>query len=149
MAMRFVRSWMLLSADGGRTLSPVTELRYSDGSRFYSPSSLHRFLRSSKNGKLYWVANIVPKPPRGNRPRYPLYIAEIDEESLGVIRDSLIVVDDRRDTDDKGVQLSNFCLLEDRETLNVEIYMSRFGQNAEHYWHTGVYRYIFTPPASP
>src|SRR5262249_10052313 len=32
------RKWFSVSADEGRTLAPVQELKYDDGSRFYSPS---------------------------------------------------------------------------------------------------------------
>ena len=140
------RKWFCMSEDGGRTLSPVEELRYDDGSPFYSPSSIHYFLRSSRNGRLYWVANITDEPPVGNGPRYPLYIAEIDEETATVRRDSLLRVDDRGENEPEAVQLSNFCLLEDRDTLDVEIYLTRIGENAEHFWGSGVYRYLFSPP---
>ena len=141
------RKWMSVSADGGRTLSPVEEFRYDDGSSFYSPSSIHSFVRSSRNGKLYWLANIVEEPPSGNGPRYPLYIAEIDEDKVAVRKGSLVVVDTRREGDPEAVQLSNFSVLENRETLDVEIYMTRLGENAEHFWQAGVYRYTFAPPA--
>jgi hypothetical protein len=140
------RKWFCVSDDGGRTLSPVAELRYDDGSRFYSPSSIHYFCRSSRNGRLYWVANITPGPPDGNGPRYPLTIAEIDEDNLAVKRDSLLLVDDRGEDEPDTVQLSNFCLLEDRESLDIELYMTRIGQDPEHFWGSGVYRYIFSPP---
>lgn len=141
------RKWFCISTDGGKTLSPVEELRYSDGGRFYSPSSIHTFLRSRRNGRLYWMANIVPAPPEGNGPRYPLYIAEIDETVPGVKRDSLILVDDRHPEEPEKVQLSNFSVLEDRESEDVEIYLTRIGQNPEHFWQAPVYRYLFTPPA--
>jgi len=141
------RKWMCVSTDGGRTLSPVEELRYDDGSRFYSPSSIHRFFRSSRNGILYWIANIVPEPPRGNSPRYPLYIAEIDEQKLAVRKDSLVMVDNRRAGEPETVQLSNWSQLEDRESLDLEIYLSRIGEHPERFWESGVYRYVFSPPA--
>ena len=65
------RKWFNVSDDGGRRISPLQELRYDDGTRFYSPSSLHRFIRSERNGKLYWLANITPEPPDGNSPAAP------------------------------------------------------------------------------
>jgi len=141
------RKWMTVSADGGRTLPPVEEFRYDDGSSFYSPSSIHRFIRSSRNGRLYWLANIVEEPPRGNSPRYPLYVAEIDEAGPAVRRDSLVMVDDRREGEPEAVQLSNFNVLENRETLDIEICLTRLGENAERFWESGVYRYVFSPPA--
>ena len=140
------RKWFALSTDGGKTLTPVEAFRYADGSPFYSPSSIHRLIRSSVNGRLYWLANIVAAPPAGNGPRYPLYIAEIDEDVIAVVKESLIVVDDRGEGEPEALQLSNFSVLEDRETGNIEIYMTRLGENAEHFWQGAVYRYTFTPP---
>lgn len=141
------RKWACLSTDGGRTLSPVEELRYDDGSSFYSPSSIHRFFRSRRNGRLYWMANIVPEPPKGSRPRYPLWIAEVDEAKAAICRNRLILVDDRREGDSDLVQLSNWSQLENRETLDWEFYLTRLGEHAERPWGSGVYRYIFSPPS--
>ena len=136
------RKWFMHSADGGKTLTGPAEFRYDDGSQFFSPGSIHQFCRSSKNGRLYWVANIVPQPI-DDGPRYPLYIAEIDEDRMAVKKDSLIMVDDRRvdEGDSEKLQLSNFALLENRETLGIEIYITRIGQSAEHFWRVGVYKY--------
>jgi hypothetical protein len=139
------RKWFSLSTDGGETLSPVEEFRYDDGSSFYSPSSIHCFQRSSKNGKLYWLANITPEPPEGSGPRYPLYIAEIDETNVAVRKDSLIEVDVRGDDEPNVLQLSNFSVIENRETLDIEIYLTRLGEDPEHFWHAPVYRYSFSP----
>jgi len=139
--------WMAFSADGGRTLSPVEELRYDDGTSFYSPSSIHAFIRSRRNGCLYWLANIAAQPPRGNGPRYPLYITQIDEEKMAVRRESLIPVDERMPGEPDALQLSNFSIIEDRETLDIEIYLTRLGENRNHFWQAPVYRYVFSPPA--
>ncbi|MFH1569923.1 MAG: hypothetical protein ABIL09_18160, partial [Gemmatimonadota bacterium] len=133
--------------DGGRALEPVRPFTYDDGEPFFSPSSIHTFQRSSRNGRLYWLANIVAGPPAGNGPRFPLYLAEIDEELAAVRRASLILVDDRSGEDSERLQLSNFSLLEDRATGDFEIYLTRIGQSAEHFWGAGVYRYTFSPPA--
>ena len=141
------RKWRLLSTDGGKMLSQVEEFRYADGSQFYSPSSIHQFIRSSRNGRLYWLANIVEAPPSGNSPRYPLYIAEIDEDRAAVMKDSLVVVDDRGPDEPEAVQFSNFSVIENRETQDIEIYVTRLGENREHSWQAGVHKYVFAPPA--
>ena len=139
--------WFSVSSDGGRTLSPVGEFRYHDGSQFYSPSSIHKFVRSSKNGKLYWLANITATAPDGMSPRYPLYIAEIDEAKIAVRKDSLVTVDDRGKDEPEALQLSNFSVIDNRETQDIEIYLTRIGEHPEHFWQGAVYRYVFTPPA--
>lgn len=137
--------WMSLSLDGGRTLSPIDEFRYDDGSRLYSPSSIHRFIRSTRNGRLYWLANILERPPEGQGPRYPLCVAEIDEDKAAVIRESVTMLDDRRQGEPEALQLSNFAVLENRQTLDIEVYVTLLGLNANDFWGADVYRYIFSP----
>lgn len=138
------RKWRIMSADGGRTLGPVEELLYDDGSRFYSPSSIHRFIRSSRTGTLYWLANIVPGPPQANGPRYPLVIAEIDEDRAAVRKDSLIELDTRQPGEPAALQLSNFSVLENRAG-DIEIYITLLGLRPDDFWRSDVYRYVFTP----
>jgi hypothetical protein len=135
------RKWYVISKDQGKTISPVKEFTFDDGSRFYSPSSIHTFRRSSKNGKLYWFANIVSKEPNGNSPRHPLIMAEIDEEIPAVRMNSQSLIDDRREDEPDGVQLSNFSVIENRETLDFEIYLTKIGQVPDHLWHGDVYKY--------
>ncbi len=137
--------WMTMSTDGGRTISPHEELRYDDGSLVYSPCSIHKFMRSTKNGKLYWFANILDKPPEGQSPRYPLCVAEIDETKAAVIKDSVQILDDRREGEPAALQLSNFSMMENRETLDIEIYMTLLGLNAKDFWYADVYRYAWSP----
>jgi hypothetical protein len=136
------RKWMSISRDGGRNWSGVTDLRYDTGEQFYAPSSLSRLIRSHKTGKLYWIGNISRKPPKGNRPRYPLYIAEMDEEIPALKKSTLTIIDDRSPQDAETVQFSNFSLLENRETLNLEIYLSRFGERSGHTFSANSYKYV-------
>lgn len=139
--------WFTVSTDGGRTLSPVEVFCYGDGTEFYSPSSIHGFVRSTRNGRLYWLANIVAEPPDGNGPRYPLYVAEIDEDKVAVLRESLVLVDSRREGDSERLQLSNFSVIENRKTLDIEIYLTRIGEKKDHFWQGAVHKYTFTPPS--
>lgn len=124
------RKWFSVSKDGGITWSEIKDMRYDTGERFYSPASIHKTIRSSKTGKLYWIGNISDTPPDGNYPRFPLYIVEVNEENPSFKKDTLTIIDTRdsgKDTD--RVQLSNFALLENRETGNLEIYLTRLGEN--------------------
>lgn len=145
------RKWFTTSRDNGRTLEPVREFAYDDGDLFYSPSSIHTFLRSSRNGRLYWLANICAEPPSGNMPRHPLYIAEIDEAvstetGPAVRRDTLQLVDERGPGDGDKLQLSNFSVLEDRESGDIEIYLTRLGKTDEAFRDAEVVCYTFSPP---
>jgi len=139
------RKWMTWSENGARTLAPVREFTYADGTRFYSPSSFHRFVRSSRTGILHWIGNICPHPPTGNLPRYPLVIGEINEERMGLERDSLIVIDDRHPGEPEAIAFSNFHVIEDRETLDFEIFMMRDIARHDNDWRRSVYRYVFKP----
>ncbi|MBX7256727.1 MAG: glycoside hydrolase [Candidatus Hydrogenedentes bacterium] len=125
------RKFFSVSTDGGKTLTAPGEWKYDDGTSFYSPSSFHRMIRHSVTGKLYWFGNITPEPPAGNMPRYPLVIAEVDEEKAALKKSTVTVVDDRQPDQGKDIQFSNFSLLEDRETHALELYMTLYGQFAD------------------
>ena len=135
--------WMTLSKDGGRTWSEVKPLRYSDGGELYSPSSLSRLIRHS-NGRLYWIANITSHNPKGNSPRYPLVIAEIDEKEVGVKRDSVRVIDTRRRGESEFLQLSNFGVYEDRETNEIVVTLARLFPKGPKDWTAPCVKYTIT-----
>lgn len=135
------RHWYSLSKDGGRTWSPPADWRYDDGQQFYSPATMAKILRHSQTGKLYWFGNISRGPTSGNSPRYPLYVAEIDEAKPVLLRSTLTVIDDydhARHT--PQVQFSNFFVFENRETHAFEIYLSPYGQY-QNVYQASVYRY--------
>ena len=122
------RKFYSLSSDGGRTLSPPAVWKYDDGTDFYSPSSYHRMIRHSVTGKLYWLGNISPTPPRGNSPRFPLVIAEVDEAKGSLRKNTVTLIDDRQPGQSDQLQFSNFSLLEDRETHALELQLTTYGQ---------------------
>ncbi len=114
------RSFYAISRDGGRTLSDARELKFDDGTRFLRPSSLAMLFRHSITKKLYWFGNIVTVPGtiKGNRPRYPLYVAEVDEITPALKRNTLTVIDDYDPkTQTESIQFSNFSIVEDQETI--------------------------------
>ena len=136
---------MSVSKDGGLTWEDITDLRFDTGGQFYSPGAMARTIRSSRTGKLYCFLNISDLPVDGNNPRYPLYVAEIDEENLCLKRDTLTIIDDRDpEKDSEYLQLSNFGLFEDRETQRVELAMTRLGAegSGDDLWTADTYKYI-------
>ena len=135
------RKWFSVSDDGGLTLSPVQELKYDDGARFYSPSSFHRMIRHSETGRLYWLGNVCPNPPSGNSPRYPLIIAEVDETIPTLKKGTVTVIDDLAAGESAKLQLSNFSLLENRETHDLEVYLTRLGADPDDFWGSDAYKY--------
>ncbi len=140
------RKWYSISKDGGRTLSPIEPWGYDDGSLFYSPSSYHRMLRHSVNHKLYWLGNICAASPNGNNPRYPLILAEVDELSGRLKRDTVMAIDDRVEGQGREVQFSNFSFFEDRETHHLEIYLTAYSEIEGEDWRTSnCYKYTLKP----
>jgi len=123
------RKWISVSGDGGVTWSDVTDFRFDSGEQFYAPSALAQMIRSTRTGSLYWIGNICAAPPEGNLPRYPLFIAKVKEDVPALEKQSLTIIDDYDpEKDTKLLQLSNFCILENRETLDIELYMTRLGE---------------------
>lgn len=117
--------WYSVSSDGGYHWTKPQPWTYSDGTRFFSPSSMSQLI-SHSNGRFYWIGNISPTNPSGNNPRYPLVIGEVDRKSLMLIRDSVITIDTLGPDDKDGVELSNFMAFEDRETGDIVLPMERW-----------------------
>lgn len=120
--------WYAFSDDGGKTFSEAMPWHFDNQEVIYSPASISEFIRSSKTGKLYWIGNITDCNVSGNFPRYPLNIVEIDEQSGLAKRETLTTIDTRREGEPSMVQLSNFCLIEDRETLDFELTLIKYAQ---------------------
>jgi hypothetical protein len=116
--------WISYSSDGGWKWTQPEPWTYVDGEVFYSPSACSQLLRHS-SGRLYWLGNISKTNPRGNRPRYPFFVGEVDLQSGLLKRESLVVVDDRQPEDDELLTLSNFFAREDRETRQILVHMTR------------------------
>jgi hypothetical protein len=135
------RRWISVSAYAGGTWSEPVDLRYDTGEQFTSPATFSRFIRSRKTGKLYWVGNISRIPAVGDGPRFPLYIAEVDEAKPALKKATLTIIDDRGPGDTEGLQLTNFSLLENRETGVLEIFLSRLGEKPDSVFTANAYKY--------
>lgn len=116
--------WFSLSTDGGRTFPPARPWAYADGAPFFSPSACS-YLLAHSNGRLYWLGNITPENPKGNRPRYPFVIAEVDRATGLLRKESVRRIDGRAEGEHEILTLSNFYAHEDRETKEIVLYMTR------------------------
>lgn len=116
--------WVSYSGDGGWHWTKPQPWTYHNGEPFFSPSACSQLLRHS-NGRLYWLGHICRTNPRGNRPRYPVYLGEVDQENGLLIRDSLILVDDRQPGEDEILMLYSISAREDRATRDIALHMSR------------------------
>ena len=120
--------WYAFSDDGGETFSEALIWHFDNREVIYSSATISEFIRSSKTGKLYWIGNITDHTAHGNMPRYPLCIVEIDE-NLGIPKkESYTVIDTRREGEPDRVQLSNFYMVEDRETNLIELTLIKYSQ---------------------
>jgi hypothetical protein len=102
-------------------------------------------IRHSVTKKLYWFGNICMTPPSGNSPRYPLVLAEVDETTAALKRSTVTAIDDRQ-PGQGDVQFSNFALLENRETHELELYLTTYGQepNSDDWASADSYKYTLT-----
>jgi hypothetical protein len=119
--------WYAVSRDEGRTWGPVKPWAYADApdEPFFSPSSMSLLLTHS-SGRYFWLGNICPTNPRGNGPRHPLVIGEVDPRSFLLRRETVTVIDDRQPGESEQMMLSNFSAHEDRATGEIVLHMSRW-----------------------
>ena len=118
--------YLCISNDYCRTWLKPRPMTYSDGQNFFSAAACSELIRSVKNGKLYWIGNIAPGPAKGNIPRYPLVIGEIDEGNSGLIRQSVVTLDDRNPKiDSPAVQFSNFTTIQNPKTGQIVVKLAR------------------------
>lgn len=132
--------WFAVSEDGGYTWTTPEPWTYDDGTAFFSPSSMSQLL-SASGGRYFWIGNISEQNCRGNEPRYPLYIGQVDPQSLRLIRRTLLVVDTKR-PEEENVYLSHWWAFEDRATGDIVIAGARYGPRYESsqpwLWRVGV-----------
>ncbi len=136
--------WAAFSGDDGQTWSSPRPLGCIDGEPIESPSSGSAAFRSIADGKLYWIGNLCVdgERPSGNGPRSPLVIAELSEEPFALRRETITVLDRKRAEDTPATQLSNFRYYQDRETGEVVLFLTRFGEaDAEDWRRANHYRY--------
>ncbi len=141
--------WYTFSDDGGKTFVPPMPWHFDTREVVYSPASMGRFFRPKKNGKLYWIGNIIDEPWKidGNDPRNILQICQVNEEYGYLIKDTLTVIDGLRDGQ-TGVELSNFGLLEDKETLDLHMTITKINFNGkiqeDGNWYSEAWEYTVT-----
>jgi len=121
--------WYCWSDDGGKTFTDPVPWHFDDGEVIYSPATCSHFFRDERNGRLYWIGNITDhKVFEGSFPRWPLCIVEVDETYGTAKKDTFTIIDTKREGEPNKVQLSNFDLLQDRETGKLEIRLTKYGQ---------------------
>jgi len=141
--------WMTFSQDDGANWSIPAPLSAAGGEPIESGANGSALFRSTKNGKLYWIGNLALRGDRakGNWPRSPLVIVEMQEEPLALKRETIFAVDERNFNDSPRVQMSNFRFYQDRQTGDLVIFLSRLGEESEKEWMLAdYYRYRVQMP---
>jgi hypothetical protein len=128
--------WLCYSEDEGMTWSKATPMTCADGSEIQSAATGSALFRSIKNDKLYFIGNLCAdgKPANGNWPRSPLHIAEVDETTVSIKRETITVIDERGADDGAQTQISNFRYYQDRKNGDIVLYATRFGENKDKVW---------------
>jgi hypothetical protein len=128
--------WLTFSSNDGESWSAPMPLPATEGDPIESGANGSALFRSIKNGKLYWMGNLALRGERakGNWPRSPLCLVEVQESPLALKRDSIFAVDERSFNDSPRVQMSNFRFYQDRVTGDVVIFLSRYGEQSEKEW---------------
>ena len=68
----------------------------TSGAPLHSPSACSQLLDHS-DGRLFWLGNLCEGNPRGNSPRYPIVIAEVERDTGLVMREPRSpIIDDRQ-----------------------------------------------------
>ncbi len=135
--------WYTFSDDGGVHWADPVPWHFDNGEVAYSPATVSHFLRSGRTGRAWWFGNLTGPDAYGNGPRYPLVMAAVDEETGFLQRDTLIRIDDRDPaTDAEPLQLSNFAVVDDRDTGRFEVYLTRLGANRDDFWRADAYEYL-------
>jgi hypothetical protein len=131
--------WFSVSHDGGIRWTAPQPWTYHDGQKFFSPSACSQLLRHS-SGRLFWLGNITSENPRGNRPRYPFVMGEVDRVTGLLRRESIWTIDTLQPGEDPILSLSNFFAREDRLTHEIAVHMTRLFARTED-WAGDAYLY--------
>ena len=71
-------------------------------------------------------------------------IAEVDERTLGLKKETVTEIDTRQPGEGERLQLSNFWIIESQAEKNLEIYLTRLNENPDELYTANVYRYTVT-----
>ncbi len=132
--------WLSVSRDRGYHWSDPQPWTYEDGTPFHSPSSMSQLLTHS-SGRVFWLGNIHTSNCRGNHPRYPLVIGEVNRETLCLVQGTILTIDTKRPEED-DINLSHWWALEDRETGDIVVAGARhakgYTSKTPYLWRVGV-----------
>lgn len=137
--------WYCYSDDGGQTFTDPMPWHYDNQEIFYSSASISRLFKSEKNNQIYWIGNITDHTAYGNYPRHPLIIAQVNDAGL-LMKDTYTIIDKKEEGDSDKMQLSNFYIIQDRETGNIELFLIKHEQKEGYVYWADCVRYFIEVP---
>ena len=135
-----------VSDDHGQTWPAPKPLTFEDGKYVYSSTSFGSTFCSSKNGRVYIIANILNGPNQGCLPRNVLHIAEITQDTFRVKRDTVTVIEEVHEEHTSLVGYSNWGMLENRDTKNLNLFMNLENGPVNDGYDWNAYRYEIAFP---
>ena len=121
--------WLCFSENNGRSWSEPVPLGCTEGEPIESGSNGSFVTKSVRTGKIYWIGNpALDARPNGNNPRTTLAVFEVQEEPFALKRETMTIIDRAAGDDGPRTQLSNFRCYQDRESGDLVLLMSRWGE---------------------
>lgn len=118
-------AWASFSDDFCRTWTEPVPFTYNDGENFFVTTAHSTLFTSKVNGKTYWIGNLTKTNPQASFPRYPLVIGEVDLANFGLIKETVVEIDNRLLLDGEQLQLSNFRVLENKTIPEIIVSLTR------------------------
>ncbi len=132
--------WFSISNDCGRSFSEPRPWGYTNGELFFSPSSCSQLMEHS-NGRYYWIGNINKENSKANMPRNPLFIVEVNQDSLLLEKESACMVAGVEEGQSANTTFSNFYAREETGTGDVLVYMTAFHADPNNIFGADAYEY--------
>ena len=128
--------WAAFSNDGGENWTKPRPMEYDDGTLAESGASGGALFRSVKDGELYWIGNLCPEGAhaRGNNPRSPLHLVQVDEKTFRFRKNARTVIDERGPHEDPALQFSNFSYYQERPSGDIMLFLTRYGERGQERW---------------
>lgn len=133
--------WLAFSSDDGLNWTDPVPTPDTNGNLVRAGANGSALFRSIENGRLYWIGNfcLADQEAVGNFPRSPLLLVECREEPFAFDLDNAFIIDHVGPGDSPDLRLSNFRYVQDRETGEVVVYVTRHAERGKQRWQESDY----------
>jgi hypothetical protein len=133
--------WLAFSSDDGLNWTKPVPAQDTGGKPVRAGASGSALFRSIADQRLYWIGNLclADQEAVGNFPRSPLMLVECREEPFAFDLDNAFIIDHVGPGDSADLRLSNFRFVQDRETGEVVVYVTRLAERGRPRWQEADY----------